>query len=191
MGDELGKQSPSQVAGFYKRLADSVDNNKGSLQMSLSAALMRHWLTNRDPKSLFEFEAPDHLKTNEKVIDTLKYHRQVYLTEEKARLTGGTEKWAGIIPRLKGKPPYPKWNGIGAISMEYQSLVELPLLYQLTGSDEERDLLYGLHGFQLKTKVSVTASIIKNSQKLRVVFANFEAAVIDCQVSRHRGLILS
>jgi hypothetical protein len=179
MSDELAKYPPAQVAGFYGRLADQVDRNKGALTMSLAATLMRHWLKNRDDKSVFALDPPAHLTAHERVKDVLKFHRAVYLTEEKANFTGGTSKWAGIIPRLQGKPPHPKWNGVGAMNMEYQSLVEFPIRLQLTGSDADKDILYGLHGFQLKTNVSVTVQAIPGSGKLRLAFGSFQACVLD------------
>lgn len=179
MSDELAKYTPTQVAGFYKRLADQVDKNKGALTASLAATLMRQWLTNRNPKSVFVFDAPAHLKSHGSVLDVLKYHRAVYLTEKKANFTGGSSKWAGIIPRLQGRPPHPKWSGVGAMSMEYQSLVELPLRLQLTGSDADRDILYALHGFQLKTNVSVTVQSVPRSNRLRLTFCSFQARVLD------------
>ena len=33
----------------------------------------------------------------------------------------------------------------GPLPLEYQSLVEIPLRYQVTGSDADKDLLYALH----------------------------------------------
>lgn len=178
MTDELARLTPVQVAGFYKRLADLVDMNKGRLAVSLAAMLMRQWLANRDAKSVFEFEAPDHLKEHSDVLGAVRYHRAVYLTEQRANVTGGSSKWAGIVPRLQGKG-YPKWNGSGEMKMEYQSLVELPLRYQLTGSDADRDLLYALHGFQLKTNVAVTAQGSSGGRKVRISFTSFQARVDD------------
>ncbi|MCC7306566.1 MAG: hypothetical protein IT173_03300 [Acidobacteria bacterium] len=177
MGDELAKLSPQEVAGFYSRLANEVDKNKGALQVSLAADLMRQWLAVRTGK--YVFNAPTHLSSHADVMKVLKYHRAVYLTEQKASFTGGISKWAGIIPRIQGKPPHPKWNMIGVMNMEYQSLVEIPLRYQITGSDADRDILYALHGFQLKTNVSVTVAPVPNSTKLRVNFTSFQARVID------------
>lgn len=179
MGDELAKLPPPQVAGFYRRLADQVDKKKGKLEVSLAALLMRHWLDNRDETEVFHFDAPKHLKEHASVAEVLRYHRGVYLTEQRAKLTGGSEKWAGLIPRLQGKPPYAKWDGSGVMNMEYQSLVELPLRYQLTGSDADRDLLYGLHGFQLKSNVTVAVQGSPGSRRLRVTFTSFQARVLD------------
>ncbi len=179
MSDILAKLPPDQVAGFYGRLADQVDMNKGALQTSLAADLMRQWLKNRVRNSLYTFTAPSHLTNHSDVRSVLKYHRAVYLTEEKARFTGGSSKWAGLLPRIQGKAPHPKWNMMGPMNLEYQSLVELPLRYQLTGSDADRDILYALHGFQLKTMATVTVMPIQNSKKVKVTFTSFKASVID------------
>jgi hypothetical protein len=179
MADELAKLPPAQVAGFYRRLADQVDKKKGKLEVSLAALLMRHWLDNRDATEVFHFDAPAHLRGHGSVADVLRYHRGVYLTAQRAKLTGGSEKWAGLIPRLQGRPPYAKWDGSGVMNMEYQSLVELPLRLQITGDDADRDLLYGLHGFQLKSNVTVAVQGSPGSRRLRVTFTSFQARVID------------
>jgi hypothetical protein len=179
MSDELGKLPVAQVAGFYRRLADQVDRNKGKLEVSLAALLMRQWLANRNPTEVFHFDAPTHLQEHPSVVEVLRYHRRVYLTQERAKFTGGSESWAGIVPRLQGRPPHAKWDGTGEKKMEYQSLVELPLRYQLTGSDADRDLLYGLHGFQLKSNVAVAVQGSPGSARLRLTFTGFQARVLD------------
>jgi hypothetical protein len=177
MSDVLANLPVEQVAAFYSRLADVVDRNKGAVKVSLAAILLRQWLKNRDPNADFDLEPPDHLKTQSDVISVLKYHRAVFLTEQKARV-GSNEKWAGLIPRLQGKG-YPKWDGNGELAMEYQSLVEIPLRYQLTGTDADKDILYALHGFQLKSKVAVTLTSPPTANPLGVTFARFETQVID------------
>jgi hypothetical protein len=179
--DVLAPLPPVQVAGFYSRLAASVDAQKGDLQVSLAALLMRHWLDNRDATSVFAFDAPPHLRASRDVASVLDYHRHVYRTEEKDRLGGTTktEKWAGVLPRLQGTPPYPRWNGAIPLNIDYSSLCELPLRYQLTGNNGERDLLYALRGFQLKTFVTVVATPITGSKKMSVMFRSFEAQVLD------------
>ena len=115
MNDVLVTLTPSQLAAFYGRLADAVDKGRGSLTVSLAALLMRQWLKNRDPKGTFEFEAPDHLKNRAPVLEVLRFHRRVYLTQGKARFTGGIERWAGIVPRLMGRPPFQKWGESAAV----------------------------------------------------------------------------
>jgi len=181
MADVLKNRSPQEVAAFYSRLADAVDRQRGTLQVSLAALLMRRWLTARRNK--FSPPAPPHLTTHSRVVEALKYHRRVYLTQEKARLTGGAGRWAGVVPRLQGKPPYTKWDMKQPLQMDYQSLVEMPLRYQITGTDADRDILYALHGFQLRTVVVVEGAMLGSTGaaagKVRIRLESFEAQVID------------
>ena len=179
MSDVLAPLSEQQVAAFYRRLASFIDKNKGQLKTSLAARLLNHWLDNRDPNATYEFDAPDHLKTHPKVIAAFHYHRAVYLTEKKARLGGGVTKWAGAIPRLQGQKPFTPWNGSTPLTMDYQSLVEMPLTYQLHGSDADRDLLYSLRGFQLKTFVTLSPAKVAKSKLIKVEFTRFDAQVLD------------
>ncbi len=189
--DVLAKLTPAQVAAFYARLADGVDARKGKLDVSLAALLMRLWLTNRKAGDTLTIDAPTHLRTHPLTRDSLLYHRQVFLTEKKARL-GKSQVWAGVVPRLQGKPPHQKRDIQRPISMEYESLTEFPLRYQVTGSDADRDLLYSLHGFQLHSKVTVAGTLLprppKGSQKVRINFQSFvtEAKdVYDWDYSEH------
>jgi hypothetical protein len=179
MTDVLANRSPAEVAAFYRRLADAVDRSKGSLSVSLAALLMRHWLDNRVRYSTFNFAAPTHLRAHPQVTAGLAYHRRVYLTEDQARI-GGSTRWAGVLPRLQGRAPYPRWDGSRPLNLEYQGLIEMPLRYQVTGSDADRDLLYALHGFQLKTYVTVVARAVpRSSTRMEVRFQSFGAEVID------------
>ncbi|MBI3562748.1 MAG: hypothetical protein HY080_13635 [Gammaproteobacteria bacterium] len=180
MSDELAKLSNKQVADFYMRLANHVDSIKGSVPVSLAAMLMRQWLKNRNPNFTYLIDAPDHLKYYSGTLDVLRYHRNVFLTIEKGKITGKLPTWLGIIPRIQGKPPYtPKWNKVSPLSLEYESLVEASVLKQLTGSNEEIDLIYSLHGFHVKSYAIVTGVAIPNSNKLRIIFVNYEAEVFD------------
>jgi hypothetical protein len=178
MSDVLANLPPAKVAAFYARLADAVDANKGALDVSLAALFMRQWLANRDPKATFKYDAPQHLKTYPPLRETLQYHRKVFLTEEKARVSAHTTKWAGIVPRLQGKS-YPKWDGRTPLPLEYQSLVEIPIIRtQLAGSDADKDLLYALHGFQVKSYVSV-AGAAGSKGRVKILFQRWECEVSD------------
>jgi len=179
MSDVLAALKPPELAAFYGRIADVVDRNRGSVQVSLAAMLLRHWLENRNPQSVFELEAPEHLKSRVEVLDVLEFHRGVFLTQKKGRFTGGFERWVGIIPRLMGQPPYQKWDINLPLSMEYESLVEMPLRYQYTGDDADKDILYGLRGFQLKSSVIVTATALLRSNKVKINFRSFQAEAHD------------
>jgi hypothetical protein len=62
--------------------------------------------------------------------------------------------------------------------MDYESLVEIPLRYQLTGDDADRDILYALRGFQLKSSVILAAGPLPKG-KLRITFQSFQAEIAD------------
>lgn len=177
--DVLASRTPAEVAGFYRRLAAAVDRDKGTVKVSLAAMLMNHWLDNRDRNAVFEFDPPDHLLASSDVAQALLYHRDVYLTNQRARLDGSNSRWVGILPRLQGSGGFRQWDGRGVLKLEYQSLVELPMYYQLTGTNEDRDLLYSLHGFQLKSMVEVKVDDSVREGRKRVSFVSFVAQVLD------------
>jgi hypothetical protein len=182
--DVLAALPPPLVAAFYGRLADGVDARKGKLEISLAALLMRLWLRNRDKAAEQIIEAPSHLRGHEQTKGTLIYHRHVFLTEERARL-GSREVWAGVVPRLQGKTPYQKWDLNRNLTMDYESLTEFPLRYQLTGSDADRDLLYSLHGFQLHSTVIVAGKSVppqpgtRIGARVQIAFQSFETYAWD------------
>jgi hypothetical protein len=176
--DVLAKISPPEVAAFYRRLAEGVDARKGALKVSLAAALMRKWLDNRDRSAKLVIDAPEHLRNHEKTRATLAYHRQVFLTEKKARRSAG-ETWAGVLPRLKGMAPHAKWDPRQSLRIEYESLLEFPLRYQLTGNDADRDLLYSVHGCQLHSTVTLFGQPGSKNGRLKISFQAFETYVLD------------
>lgn len=181
--DVLAALSTQAVAAFYSRLADSVDARKGKLDVSLAAMLMRMWLKNRQRGAELPLEAPAHLRNHAQTQATLLFHRRVFLTEQKARV-GGREIWAGLMPRLQGRAPHQKWDLNRPLTMDYESLAEFPLRYQLTGNDADRDLLYSLHGFQLHSTVNVSGTLLPKpvdgrAQKVRVTFQSFTAYAHD------------
>lgn len=179
MSDVLATLKPPELAAFYGRIADAVDRKRGALKVSMAALLMRHWLENRDSATTFQFEAPEHLRNRTPVLDVLEFHRRVFLTQKKVHLTGGIEKWAGVIPRLIGQAPFPKWDTKRPLLMDYESLVEMPLRYQLTGDDADRDILYALRGFQLKSTVTLTAVLQPQGSKFKIAFQSFHAEIRD------------
>jgi hypothetical protein len=62
--------------------------------------------------------------------------------------------------------------------MHYEALVEVPLRWQITGSAEEKDILYALGmGFQLRTEVTV--DVAHNDGHLDITFSRFSAKVVD------------
>ncbi len=169
MADVLAGLSVQEVAAFYARLANLIDKNKGTVAKPIAPLLLREWLKNRDPKAVLALEMPSHLKNHTLVIEVLKYHRRVFLTEEKTK--AGT--WGGVIPRWKDG----RWRGVGELAMQYESLVEFPLRYQITGDDADKDLLYALHGFQLRSNVGVVA--LPSTGQNNINFNFFEARVVD------------
>jgi hypothetical protein len=214
--DVLAGLPEARVAAWYGRLAGKVGAmvklGDGALPQavaadgtvaageleyqggSLAAFLLLHWLSNRDPSHKHVLKAPDHLRNDPSVGETLAYHRSVFLTEKKARLGAkgsATEKWAGIIPRLQGTPGFPRWDGKTALFLEYESLVELPLTLQVkalaavwSGKVDPKDagpidLFFGLHGFQLKSKVQVAATAVPGSKALGIKFNGWSAQVRD------------
>ena len=174
MSDELANLKPAELAGWYGRLADYATKQNTDVKGALSPIFLKYWLTGHGKKLVFS--PPEHLRNSAYVIDELKYHRAVYLTEEKAKM-GTEEKWAGIIPRLQGKS-YSKWDGKGYLTMHLESLVDIPVYKEWLLSKGDLDLLMAMHGFQLRTDVTVTASPSKASMR-RVMFTSFAAKVTD------------
>ncbi len=116
-----------------------------------------------------------YLKNHSIVLDVLSYHRDVYLTQQRARI-GSSTRWAGIRPRWQDHPE--RYEHGQALSMHYESLVEVPLRWQITGNSEEKDILYGMGmGFQLRTDVTVILS--HQGNHLDVTFSQFRAKVVD------------
>ena len=63
--------------------------------------------------------------------------------------------------------------------MAYESLVEIPLRYQVTGNEADKDILTSLRGFQIKSYVKVAGMSLPNSKKLKVMFQSVQAQIID------------
>lgn len=179
MSDVLATLKPADLASWYRRLADAVDANRGDLKVSLAAMLLRHWLDNRDANSTFVFDVPDHIWNHPLLRETWAFHRSVFLTKEQARFTGGIRKWAGVVPRLMGQAPFQKWEGKGPLVLEYESLVETPLRYQLTGNYADKDLLTSLRGFQLESTVTLMATAMPRAQKWLINFQSFQSKILD------------
>src|SRR5262249_22708072 len=72
-----------------------------------------------------------------------------------------------------------RWDGKQPLPLDYQSLVEMPLRYQVFGTDADRDILYALHGFQLKTFVSLAVVPGAPSGRVKLAFRSFQAQVLD------------
>jgi len=173
MADVLAKLNPEELAAWYGRLADKTAERKWGGSELLASKCLRLWLDNRTPYGAINIEAPTNLRNNPNVTKALMYHRNVYLTEEQARVPAGL-KWAGIIPRLQGKG-YPKATRLTGIDIDYESLVEIPVTAKMFGPPEDKDLLYALHGLQLRTEVTLSCSRMAESSMVHVVFVSFQA----------------
>jgi hypothetical protein len=142
----------------------------------MASTFLREYLTPRVRTGPWTFAAPAYVRDHAIVGDVLAYHRRVYLTQEMARV-GTSTRWAGIRPRWADPGRY-GWDGTSPLDMHYESLVEVPIRWQITGNDAERDILYGLGlGFQLRTEV--TAVVRLRSGALDVSFSSFQARIVD------------
>jgi hypothetical protein len=182
--DYLKKYTVDQVAAWYLRLAAAWDGGMTDLHPPLAGAFLRAWVNNRVKDAKIEFEAPAHLRGQSSVLLVQAYHREVFLTTKKARFSGGTEKWAGLLPRIQGLPGYTKWDLKGELALEYESLCDVApgvldiLRIQQSGSNADRDIFGSLRGFQLKSKVAVSASPQASGQLL-VMFKSWTASGTD------------
>jgi hypothetical protein len=185
MSDYLASLPVQRVAAWYRRLADRIGRERIRGQTPLASTFLRHWLDNRDPRSTFRFQAPAHVRTSSYVVTAQQFHRRVFLTEERARFTGGRRAWAGVVPRLQGLRGFTRWDGRTPLQMHYESLVEIGsnlfeiVRIQNSGTPEERDLLTSLRGFQLRSRVTVNGAPVQNSRNIRVSFASWMCRVRD------------
>jgi hypothetical protein len=141
------------------------------------------WLQNRDPNAKRTIAAHENLTKSAVVSDTLSYHRRVYLTEEKARIAGGGEKWAGVIPRLQGASGFSPWDGKGQLAMNYQCLAAYSLLQTARFGVEsmsvaETDVFTSFHDFQLRSDVVVALETSPNKGAI-LKFVQVRAKAID------------
>jgi hypothetical protein len=187
MTDPLAKLTEDELAAWYLRLADAGEKefkNQG-IKEPLSGRFLRMWITNRQLDKVYEFEAPEHLRSLPAVTEVQRYHREVFLTDKKARFTGGATKWVGVLPRIQGLPNFTKWDMKDPIYLEYESLCDLApsgfsvKLIQLHGTQEERDIMTSLRGFQLKSKVCVRAEVVNRNQNAVLYFLAWAASGTD------------
>jgi hypothetical protein len=183
MTDVLASRTPQQVADWYHRLAGLIDQKKVNGERPLASRMLQAWLDNAKNyattgtaiKDNVVFQAPTHLKTSKYVVEVLEYHRAVFLTEQKTK----KDKWGGILPRLQGKSGFTAWDGTGTLDLEYQSLTEVPVWAQVSGTDGDKDLLYALHGFQLRSKATVQLAAVGPNAKRKVTFTAYVAEAED------------
>ena len=182
--DHLKAYSVERVAAWYRRLADAWSKNAPEVQPSLAGAFLRQWVDNRNPRAKIEFDAPAHLKSNHAVRNVQVFHRDVFLTNKKARVSGGVEKWSGILPRIHGGSGFTKWDMKAPLALEYQSLCDIaPDIWaiakiQRSGTSADRDIFGSLRGFQLKSKVTVSARGPRNG-RVNVHFSSWQCSGTD------------
>jgi hypothetical protein len=180
--DVLAAVPVDQVAAWYERLARGQMRAAPELQPALAGLFLLKWLENRSPATKLQFSAPDHLKKASAVLEVLRYHRAVFLTEKKARVKGG-EKWGGLLPRIQGLTGYAKWDMHGMVTLPYQSLCDFApwpwdiARIQQYGSSSDRDLLGSLRGFQLKSNATFTGKLQGGKASIRCF--NWDCWAID------------
>jgi hypothetical protein len=173
--DYLEDLPEDEVAAWYLRLAKFIEQ-KSPIKDPLAPRFLTWYFTGQGKK--LTFDAPEHLRNSEYVIDVLADHRSWYLTEEKFK-----KRWVGVIPRLQGQPGFLKWSGprsdgsYGGVSMNLQSLVEIPVKIFGSLSDGDFDLLTALHGFQLRTDVHVDGRDVLGG--VWITFSSFFARARD------------
>jgi hypothetical protein len=177
--DALVRLSDADVAAFYRRLANTI---KAKHADSLAAAMLLHWL---DGKGItFRFDAR-YVKDLDYVVEYLRDEvRPVFLTEKEATLKGG-KKWGGVLPRIKGVPPHPMWDGRSNFTMLYEGpSVSIPMAVQAKAAagladPAELDLFMSLHTFGLHTDVVAAASAIPGATTYRITFEKWETRAFD------------
>jgi len=179
--DELAVLTPAEAAGWYRRLAQLI---AGRQTGSLAAKMLLHWLDGKGLRLTFD---ASYVKDLGYVTDYLRDEvRPVFLTEKEATLKGG-KRWAGIVPRLKGTPPYPL-QPKDAVDLTFSMLYEgpsvsIPMTIQakaLAGfaDAKELDLFMSLHTFGLHTDVSVHARR-RGATQWDVTFESWQAKAFD------------
>jgi len=182
--DHLAHLSPPQLAAWYGRLASWYEQHPVENERPLASLFLQHWLDNRNPDSVFQFQAPHYLRASTYVISVLRYQRRVFLSEEQARLPGGRRGWVGVMPRILGLHGFTRWDLRAPLQMEYESLVEIGAnradvaRIQLSGTRIEQDLLGSLRGFQLRSRVTVSGTRLPNS-RVRIAFLTWSSRALD------------
>ena len=207
MTDHLANLPVDELAKWYRRLAGFIGHknqeacakNQPCVGDPIAPGMLIKWLENRSKNTIYRFNAPLHLKSSKEYTNVLKYHRDVFLTQKKARIGSkylSKEIWAGVLPRLKGMRGYKKWTPGTQLQMEYESNVQYGedrtdiVRIQLLGTPAERDLLTSLRGWTLKSKIVVTGSVLPD-KKVKIIFASWVCSGEDVyDFSKVKGLTL-
>ncbi len=175
--DVLATVPLDDVWRWYWRLAAHIGARRVAGREPLASRFLSLYLAPQTRTGPETFECPPYLRDHSTIRQALQHHRRVYLTQEEMRTGGGGHRWAGLRSRWQAPASY-GWNGRDPLSMYYEALVEVPLSWQWTGNDAERDILYGLGlGFQLRTEV--VCRVTGRSGGLDVTFESFTATVKD------------
>jgi hypothetical protein len=184
MRDILSKYDPARVRQWYADVATSVESEsrmKG-IAHPLSPRLLRGWI-NADllgHGTPSRWQAPLHLKALPQVTEVLAKNRAIFLSE-KARKDGTT---GGLKPWLIREDGTHNTGFTIQKQLRYKSLCEvgsntIAIGYiQKFGSPDEQDILYALRGFQLKSKVQLTATK-QSDGKFLVKFLDWKVEVTD------------
>lgn len=163
MTDYLGQLPERQVAAWYGRLARSMSTQSVNGAPALAPIFLQHWLDNRDQRSTFNFDPPPHLKESSYVVDVLRRHRDIFLSQRAA----ANGRIVGVITRLRSGV----WDLSNLLQLDYHSLVEVGgglidlIRIQRSGTPGERDLLTALRGFQLHSRVWLEGARSQNDAR--------------------------
>jgi hypothetical protein len=184
MADYLAQLSEAAVAGFYRRLALSIQKKFGG--DSLAAILLLHWLDGGGKDKVFPARYVRNLaEVRSYLRDTA---RPIFLSQ--SRTPSGSI--GGVVPRIKaavnGRAPGPQGTGgVGTQSfpMHLEGNVTIGLSVELKAKlgmqvdPRELDALYALHGFLVKSEVTASASRGPNPTAFRVTFERWISKTSD------------
>ncbi|MCU0627260.1 MAG: hypothetical protein MUF21_12370 [Gemmatimonadaceae bacterium] len=160
--DVLAPLPIARVAAWYRRLATAASAPVPALaDPPLSGPFLLAYLDNRTHGATVRFTAPRHLREAPEIRRIQREHRDIFLSQRRAKLPGKRTGIVGILPRLRGDAAFTKWDGASPLAMSYESLCDFaptPMdiaRIQLIGTAAELDLLTSLRGFQLRSEVSV------------------------------------
>ena len=207
MTDYLSNLPVDKLAKWYRRLAEFISQknqeacskNQPCVANPLASDMLIKWLENKNKSTIHRFNTPLHLKSSKEYLNALQFHRDVFLTQKKARIGSkylSKEVWAGVLPRLKGMRGFKPWTPGSQLKMQYESNVQYGedrtdiVRIQLSGTPAERDLLTSLRGWSLKSKIVVTGSVLPD-KKVKIVFASWVCSGEDYyDFSKVKGLTL-
>lgn len=166
--DILGTATVDQVHGWYSRAADRLDTEARSYgaPRSFAGSNLRLFLnptaeSRRSTRSSrVALQVPAYAQTHPTVAETVEFHRRVYLSQERARFTGGSTRVAGAMVRLRN-PAGHGWFVGTPMLMHYESLVEIPvvpptpLLFSGAGRAQHFDVRNAVGSCQLRTEVQL------------------------------------